>query len=167
MEVIDSRLVSMGLGLVTIIAAREAQAGANLEQIADMVSKALPKVHLRMTFDTLEYLRKGGRIGRAQAFLGTLLNVKPILTMSDGELAPVARERTRPKAVENLRRFVAGFTNIREMVVAHANDAEAAAALARSLDSVFPRERMYISAVGSVVGTHAGPGTLAVGVLEG
>jgi len=166
-EVIDSRFVSMGLGIPAIMAAKEAQTGTSLEQIIDMVNKALPKIHMRMAFDTLEYLRKGGRIGRAAAFLGTLLNVKPILTMNDGELAPVARERTRPKAVEHLRRFVAGFTNIREMVVAHANDLEAATALAQNLEAVFPRERMYISAVGAVVGTHAGPGTLAVGVLEG
>ncbi len=166
-EVIDSQFVSMGLGILSIIAAKEAQAGTSLEQIVDMVKKALPKIHMRMAFDTLEYLRKGGRIGRAQAFLGTLLNVKPILTMKDGELAPVARERTRPKAIENLRRFATGFTNIREMVVAHTNDAEAAAALAQNLDSVLPRDRMYISDVGAVVGTHAGPGTLAVGVLEG
>jgi DegV family protein with EDD domain len=166
-EVIDSRLVSMALGLVVIIAAQEAKAGANLEQIVDMVKKALPKIHIRMAFDTLEYLRKGGRIGGARAFLGTLLNVKPILTMKDGELAPVARERSRTKAIENLRRFATGFTNIREMVVVHADDPEAADALARNLGSVFPRERIYISAVGSVVGTHSGPGTLAIGVLEG
>ena len=166
-EVIDSRLVSMGLGLAAIIAAQEAKAGANLEQIIDIVKKALPKIHIRIAFDTLEYLRKGGRIGRAEAFLGTLLNVKPILTMKDGELAPVARERTRPKAIEHLRRFAAGFTNIREMAVVHANDPEAATALARQIGSILPEDRVYISAVGSVVGTHAGPGTLAVCLLEG
>jgi len=166
-EVIDSQFVSMGLGILAIMAAKEAQAGTGLDQIADKVKKALPKIHMRMAFDTLEYLRKGGRIGRAEAFLGTLLNVKPILTMKDGELAPVARERTRPKAVEHLRRFAASFANVREMVVAHADNPEAATALARSLESIFPREHMYISSVGAVVGTHAGPGTLAVGVLEG
>lgn len=87
--------------------------------------------------------------------------------MKDGELAPVARERTRRKAIEHLRRFATGFTNISEMVVAHADDPEAAVALALSLDPVFPVERIRISAIGSVVGTHAGPGTLAVGVLQG
>jgi len=166
-EVIDSRLVSMALGLVATMAAKEAQSGAKMEQIVDMVKNTLPRIHIRIAFDTLEYLRKGGRIGRAQAFLGTLLNVKPILTMDNGELAPIARERTRPKAMEHLRRFASGFTNVRELVIAHADDPDGAVALARSLDSIYPGERIDISAIGAVVGTHSGPGTLALGVLEG
>ena len=166
-EVIDSRLVVMALGLTVIAAAREAQGGATLDQLSDMAKRAASKAHLRMAFDTLEYARKGGRIGRAQALLGTLLNFKPILTLKDGAAAPVARERTRAKAIEHLRRFAAGFTHIREMAVEYATTPEEAIALAEHLSPVFPKERIYISTIGSVMGTHVGPGALGVAVLEG
>ena len=165
-EVIDSQLVLMALGLIVIAAAKEAQAGANLDQISDMVRRAIPKVHARMAFNTLDYLRKGGRIGAAQALLGTLLSFKPILTIKDGIATPVARERTWAKAVEHLRRFAIGFTNIREMAVAYTTVPEEAAALAQYLNRMFPKERVYISTVGAVTGTHLGPGALGVGVLE-
>jgi DegV family protein with EDD domain len=166
-EVIDSQLVLMALGLIVIAAAKEAQAGANLDQVIDMVRRATPKVHARMAFDTLEYLRKGGRIGAAQALLGTLLSFKPILTIKDGIATPVARERTWAKAVEHLQRFATSFSNIREMAVEYTTIPEEATALAQYLDGIFPKERIYISTVGVVTGTHLGPGALGVGVLEG
>jgi len=166
-EAIDSKYVGMALGLIAIAAAKEALAGANLQQVVDMVKKTLPKVHIRMAFDTLEYVRKGGRIGRAQAFLGTLLSVKPILTLKDGETTPIARERSRSRAIEHLYRFATGFNNIREMAVEYATTPEEATALIQRLDPAFPRERIYISTIGSVLGTHLGPGALGIGLLEG
>ena len=165
-EVIDSRLVLMPLGLVVIAAAKEAQAGARMDQVMDTAQQAMSRVHVRMAFDTLEYVRRGGRIGAARAFLGTLLNIKPILTIRDGVTTPVARERTRAKAVEHLRRFAAGFTNIKEMAVEYTTTPEEAIALAQSLDPVFPKERIYISSIGAVMGTHLGPGALGVALLE-
>jgi DegV family protein with EDD domain len=166
-EVVDSRLVLMPLGLVVIAAAKEAQTGTGMDQVIDTAQKATSRVHVRMAFDTLEYVRKGGRIGAARAFLGTLLNLKPILTIRNGVTTPVARERTRAKAVEHLRLFAASFTNIKEMAVEYTTTPEEAAALARSLDSVFPKELTYVSAVGAVMGTHLGPGALGVAILEG
>lgn len=166
-EVIDSRLVLMPLGLVVIAAAKEAQAGARMNQVMDTAKKAMSRVYVRMAFDTLEYVRRGGRIGAARAFLGTLLNIKPILTIRNGVTTPVARERTRAKAVEHLRRFAAGFTNIKEMAVEYTTTQEEAVALAQSLDHVFPKERIYISSIGAVMGTHLGPGALGVAILEG
>ena len=165
-EVIDSRLVLMPLGLVVIAAAKEAQAGARMDQVMDTAKKAISRVHVHMAFDTLEYVRRGGRIGAARAFLGTLLNIKPILTIRNGVTTPVARERTRAKAVEHLRRFAAGFTNIKEMAVEYTTTPEEAVALAQSLDPIFPRERIYISSVGAVMGTHLGPGALGIALLE-
>lgn len=165
-EVIDSQLVLMALGLIVIAAAKESQAGASLEQVVSIVGRALPKVHIRMAFDTLEYVRKGGRIGRAEAFLGTLLSFKPILTIKEGEATPVARERTRPRAIEHLRRFATGFTNIKEMAVEYTTTPEEAAALVQYLDQAFPKGRIYMSTVGSVMGTHLGPGALGVAILE-
>jgi len=166
-EVIDSQLLLMALGLVVINAAKEARAGAGLDQIVGMVKETLPRTHVRMAFDTLEYVRKGGRIGRAEAFLGTLLSFKPILTVKDGEAIPVARERTRGRAIEHLRRFATGFTNIKEMAVAHTTTPEEAAALAQSLDIIYPVGRIYAATVGSVMGTHLGPGAVGVALMEG
>ena len=165
-EVIDSQLVLMALGLLVISAAKEAQAGANLDQIVDMVTRASHKTHIRMAFDTLEYLKKGGRIGIAKALLGTLLSFKPILTVKDGIATPIVRERTRAKAIEHLRRFAGSFTDIREMAVEYTTTPEEAIALSQNLDHIFPKERIYISAVGSVMGTHLGPGALGIALLE-
>lgn len=165
-EVIDSQLVLMALGIIVIAAAKKAQSGANLDQIVAMVMKYKDKIHIRMAFDTLEYLKKGGRIGIAKAFLGTLLSFKPILTIKDGIATPIVRERTRIKAVEHLLRFANSFTNIREMAVEYTTTPEEAIALAEKLGHLFPKERIYISLVGSVMGTHLGPGALGIAILE-
>jgi len=166
-EIIDSFSAIMGLGLMCIAAAKEARAGANLEQIAAMVREAIPKIQTRMSFDTLEYLRRGGRIGRAQSFLGTKLKVNPIAGIKDGETYPFGRERSRQKAIERLYNFAAGFVNIRELAVEHATTPDEAQMLIEHLDAIFPKERIYISTVSPVVGTHVGPHVLAVSVLEG
>jgi DegV family protein with EDD domain len=166
-EVIDSRLVVMALGLIVISAAKQAQTGAGMDELLQRVKSDFSQVQVRMAFDTLEYLRKGGRIGAAQAFLGTLLNFKPILTVRDGIATPVARERTRAKAIDHLRKFAAGFSPIREMAVEYATTPDEALALAKDLDPVFPRERIHVSTIGSVMGTHLGPGALGVALLTG
>jgi len=166
-EVIDSRLVVMALGLVAMEAAREAQKGASLDQVVTAARRAVSKVRLRMAFDTLEYARRGGRIGAAKAFLGTLLNLKPILTLKDGVVAPVARVRTRAKAIEHLRRFAAESSNIKEIAVEHTTTPDEAKTLAESLTPQSPQGRIIISTIGSVMGTHLGPGALGVAVLQG
>jgi DegV family protein with EDD domain len=166
-EVIDSRLVLMALGLVVIEAAKGAQTGANLAQIVDIVRSAMPRIHVRMAFDTLEYVRRGGRIGAAQALIGTLLKFKPILTIKDGITIPVGRERTRAKAIEHLRKFATSFANISEMAVEYTTTPDEASALVRHLGSIFSEDHIYMSSIGSVMGTHLGPGALGVAILEG
>jgi DegV family protein with EDD domain len=165
-EVIDSRLVLMALGLVVIEAAKGAQTGANLAQIVDSARNAMPRIHVRMAFDTLEYVRRGGRIGAAQALIGTLLKFKPILTIKDGITIPVGRERTRAKAIEHLHKFATSFANISEMAVEYTTTPDEASAFAQHLGSIFPKERIYMSTIGSVMGTHLGPGALGVAILE-
>ena len=165
-EVIDSRTTLMALGLLVIAAAEEAQAGANLDQIADMVRRSIPKAHTRVALDTLEYLRRGGRIGRAQLFLGTMLNYKPIVAPIDGRVEGVARVRSRNKAIEHLLNFAKGFTNIRGLAVEYTTTPDEAASLAERLDSVFPKERIYVSQMGPVIGANAGPGTVGIAILE-
>lgn len=165
-EVIDSRSGVMGEGLIVIAGAKEAQSGANLEQVADAVRKAIPKAHVRVCFDTLEYLRRGGRIGRAQALLGSMLKVNPILGIKDGEAYPFGRERSRAKAIDWLYNFAKSFSNIRELAVEHANTPDEVEALVQRLDVVFPKEHIYVSTVSPVVGTHVGPHVISVAVLE-
>ena len=165
-EVINSQSAAGGEMLLVISAAKMAQSGANLDQIADWVRKAIPRVHVRMSFDTLEYLRRGGRIGKAQAFLGSLLKANPVLGIKDGETFPIARPRSRTQAINFLANFVKGFRQVEALAIEDATTPDDLEALAERLKDIVPQERIYRSKVGPVVGTHVGPQVLAVSVLE-
>ncbi len=165
-EVIDSQTVAMGLGLIVIVAAKAAQAGANLDELTDLVRRAMPRSHLIAYFDTLKYLAKGGRIGKAQGLVGAMLSIKPLLTLKDGEMTPLTRVRSLAAGMDYLYNFVAGFPNIEELAVEHATTPDEADKLVERLGSVFPKERTYRSTISPVVGTYAGPGAMAVTVLE-
>jgi len=166
-EVLNSLTVVMGLGLIVIAAAKAVKAGANLDSLVELVKGCMPKSHSIMYFDTLKYLAKGGRIGKAQGLLGSLLSVKPILTLRDGEVYPVTRLRSHAAGIDYLYKFAAGFAHIAELAVEHATTPEDADMLVRRLGSIFPAERIYRSTVSPVIGTYAGPNVLSVTVLEG
>ena len=165
-EVIDSQAGAGAEMLLVILAAKMARAGADLDQIADRVKKAIPRVHIRMTFDTLEYLRRGGRVGKAQAFLGGLLKVNPVLGIKDGAAFPIARCRNRAQARDFLVDFVKGFGRIEAMAIEDATTPDELELLAQRFKDLVPAERIYRSKVSPVVGTHVGPHVLAVSVLE-
>jgi DegV family protein with EDD domain len=165
LEVIDSLSAMVGLGLIVISAAKAAKAGANLDEVIGVVHSSMGRVDFRLAFDTLEYLRKGGRIGTAQAFLGSALKVNPILTIKNGLTEGVTRVRCRAKAVDYLGDFVMGFPDIEEVAIEDATTPDEAEILAERLYSRFPRERVYWMKVGPVIGTHVGPHVLGVGVL--
>jgi DegV family protein with EDD domain len=165
-EVIDSLKIAMSLGLIVISAAKAAQTGANLDEVANLVRKAMPRSHLMAYFDTLKYLAKGGRIGKAQGLLGAMLSIKPILAVKDGEMSPVTKLRSRTAGMDYLYNFVAGFPKVEGLAVEHATTPDDADKLVERLSSVFPKERIYRSTISPVVGTHAGPDALAVSVLE-
>jgi DegV family protein with EDD domain len=165
-EVIDSRLAIGGQMLLVISAAKMAQSGAKLDEIADWVKKAIPRVHVRMSFDTLDYLRRGGRIGKAQAFLGGLLKANPVLAIKDGNTFPIARPRGRAQAIDFLENFVKAFQGIEMLAIEDATTPDDLEILAQRLKDVVPPERVYRSKVSPVVGTHVGPHVLAVSVLE-
>ena len=165
-EVIDSRAGAGAQMLLVILAAQMAQAGANLDDIVDQVKRAIPRVHVRISFDTLEYLRRGGRIGKAQAFLGGLLKVNPILGIKDGAAFPIARCRNRAQAMDFLVNFVKGFSQLEALAIEDATTPDDLQTLAERLKDVVPPERTYLSKVSPVVGTHVGPHVLAVSVLE-
>ena len=165
-EVIDSQLVVMGLGLVVIAVAKAVRAGANLAEAAALVRRAIPRSHAIMLLDTLKYLAKGGRIGKAQGLLGSLLSVKPILTIRNGEVSPQTRVRSRAAGTDYLCSVVAGFPHLEELAVEHATTPDEADELVERLGSLFPKERIYKSTVSPVIGTYVGPQVLSVSVLE-
>jgi len=165
-EVIDSKAGAGAQMLLVISAAKMAQSGANLDQIVDWVWRALPRVHIRMSFDTLEYLRRGGRIGKAQTFLGSLLKVNPVVGIKSGATFPIARPRNRAQAMDFLVNFVKGFSDIEAVAIEDATTPDDLQTLAERLKDVVPPERIYRSKVSPVIGTHVGPHVLAVAVLE-
>lgn len=165
-EVIDSQSVAMGLGLIVVAAAKRANEGAKLDTMVEFVRNAIPRSHLVIYFDTLKYLAKGGRIGRAQGMLGSLLSVKPILTVKDGEIAPLTRVRSLGAGMDYLYNAAAGYSGIDELAVEYTTNPEDADKLMERVGSIFPRERMFRSSVSPVIGTYAGPGALALTILE-
>jgi DegV family protein with EDD domain len=156
-KVIDSTLAIMGQGLLVIEAAKKAMAGASASEIADMVVENIPRVHIRATLDTLKYLGMGGRIGKAQAWLGTMLRINPILGIKNGEAFPFARVRSRNQAVEWLYKFATSFTKVKALGVEYGTCRTEATTLARRIGSRFPKVPVYISNVNPVIGTHTVP----------
>jgi len=164
-EVVDSQWAVMAQGFIVIAAARAAQAGASLDEVLDIARGNISRVDMRAAFDTLEYLKRGGRIGKAQALLGSMLRVNPIIGLKDGEVFPFGRERSRAKAIDNLYNFVMSFPHIEELAVEDAACPDDAELLIERLGSKFPKERIYRSKTTPVIGTHTGPGLLLVAVL--
>ena len=164
-EIIDSKAGCMALGLIAIAAAKAANAGAKIDEVINMTRHNTDRSKIYFAFDTLEYLKRSGRVGAAQAFLGSMLKVNPIFTLENGEGRPVARPRSRVKAIEYLYKFAASFSKIDEMAIEDATTPDEANLLAERISSRYPRERIYMSKVSPVVGTHVGPHVLAVSVL--
>ncbi len=164
-EVIDSKSAVMGEGFVVMKTARAAQAGAGLDELVDLTRSNIPRVDFRAAFDTLEYLRRGGRIGRAQALLGSMLRVNPVITLRNGVVEPAGRTRSRAKAIDYLYDFATSYSHIEEMAVEDAACPDDANELVERLSSKFPRERIYRSRSTPVIGTHTGPGLLLVSVM--
>jgi len=165
-EVIDSQFVAMGQGLVVLAAANAAQQGASLDELTDFVRNALGRCHWITYFDTLKYLAKGGRIGKAQGLLGSVLSIKPILTIKEGEIHPVTRLRSKSAGIEYLYNFVTSFHKIEEIAVEHTTLPDEADRLAERFSAAFPNVNIRRSTVSPVLGTYGGPDALAVTVLE-
>jgi DegV family protein with EDD domain len=164
-EVIDSKWATMAQGFIVMAAARAAKDGAKIDQVVDLVRLNSRRADIRVAFDTLEYLKRGGRIGKAQVFLGTVLNVHPVLGMRDGEVYPFTRERSRAKAIDYLYHFAMSYSRIEGIAVEDATTPDEADELARRLGTKFPKERIYRAKVSPVVGAHVGPHVLGVAVL--
>ena len=159
-EVVDSASVSMGLGLVTIAAARLAKAGVSLSGVLEESHQAIKQVHIWAFFDTLKYVFRGGRLGKASALLGTMLTVRPMLTMKDGILHPAGLVRTRARGMEKLLDYVRKFQNVQDIGIVHSTTPEEAQTLRCRLSALLDKNRIYVSRLGPALGVHGGPGTL-------
>jgi DegV family protein with EDD domain len=161
-EVVDSETLSMSVGLMVIAAAEMAKAGESMDKIVAEVKKAMPESSMLFLLDTLEYLRRGGRIGKAKALLGSVLNLKPMLTVKDGELVPAGQVRTRAKGMDKLFEYVKNAGNIQDLAVVYNTTPDEAQTLAERIGSVFDREKIRIARVGPGLGAHGGPGAMLV-----
>lgn len=162
---IDSGQVSMAMGWLVIKAARAAQQGKELDEILALVEDTIPRLRLIAMLDSLEYLQKGGRIGKVRALLGAALRMKPLIQVLEGEALPVENVRTRSRALARLVEFVADMAPLEEVAVAHANAPDLAQQLAAMLAPVHPLERILICPVGAILGTHAGPGAVGAACI--
>lgn len=163
-RLVDSQQVSMGTGLLAIVAARAAQAGLGLDEIVALVEARVPRVRLLALLDTLDYVRRSGRLGPARWLLGTLLNIKPIIEVRHGEvLPPVELVRTRGHGLERLTELATEIAPFEELAVVHARAPQLAGTLLDRLATLHPRDQIICGEVGVTIGTYAGPG--AVGFI--
>ena len=161
-EVIDSKTTSMALGLIVMAAVKIANTGASVKQVAEEIRQVVTDVKLLVTFDTLKYLAKGGRIGKAKSMLGSVLNVKPLLAIKEGEFVPVAQVRSRSKGIDKLFDFAIGTPNVEDMAVIYSTTSDEAESLASRIGTEIKLEQVRIARLGPVLGVHGGPGVLAV-----
>jgi len=161
-EVVDSQLVTMGLGLLTMTAAAAARSGKRLQQVVEEVKQTIPAIHLLGLFDTLKYLARGGRIGRAKALLGSVLNVKPMLTMQDGELEPAGQVRNWANGVGRLFDFVKSSMDVQDLAIVYSTTPNEAQTLAERVGFIFTKQRIRLARLGPVLGVHGGPSILFV-----
>jgi DegV family protein with EDD domain len=165
-NVIDSESVSMGLGIITMAAARVARTDASVQKINAEIRDAMSSIHLLGVFDTMKYLLLGGRIGKAKALFGSVLNVKPVLTLRDGELHPVGLVRTQSKGIERLADFVKNALGIHELAVMHSTTPDVAQSLKERFSSLVDANRLHLARMGPALGVHGGPGLLAVALRK-
>ena len=163
-EVCDSRTGAGGMGLMILAAARAAENGGSAAEVKQSAEAAREELKIWFAVDTLDYLRRGGRIGAARAWIGTTLKIKPILTLEE-EITPIERVRTRSRAFERMvdygrQRHEAGAD---AWVVQHVQDPENAQRLVEACKPIFGSDPVFTSEVGPVIGAHVGPGLLGIG----
>jgi DegV family protein with EDD domain len=163
-EIVDSATASMGIGILVLYAARRSAAGADLATITREVNERRDRQSLFASLDTLEYLRKGGRIGGAQALLGSMLSIKPVISVIDGAVEPAGRVRTRSKALQFIiDRIPEGRVEAISVLHAMAPDVDEFVAM---LEPKVPGAEVVVGAIGPVIGVHTGPRVLGVAFIQ-
>jgi len=166
-RVIDSATSAGGLGLVALAAAHAAAGGASLDEVADAARDSRENLKMWFAIDTLEFLKRSGRIGAASAWLGSTLKIKPILTL-ESEMTPVERVRTSKRAFERMVDYARQrqASGMNAWVVQHIQAPDQAAALADRCREIFGHDAVFTSEIGPVLGAHTGPGLLGVGSIH-
>jgi len=160
-RVVDSRSITSGLGTQVLLAAEAAEGGASADEVVALVEDLARRTHVVGALDTLDNLKKGGRIGNAQALLGSLLSIKPIVDISTGSVEEAGKARTRKKALEVLRDKIAEAGAIEHLCVTHGLAPEEAEML-DLLAPLYPRDQIRVGHIGPVIGTHGGPRVMGV-----
>ena len=166
-HVLDSLCVSVGLSLIAMAAARVAKAGGKLAAVLEETRKAISQTQIRGLLETLQYLLKGGRITKAKALVGTLLNVKPILTIRDGEIIQAGMARSYAKGLEQMFEFVKNVPKLQEVAIVQSTVPEEANALKNRIASIIDEKKILMSRLGAGLGVHGGPGTILVAARGG
>jgi len=170
-EVIDTHTAMMAQGFSVLAAAKVAADGGTMEDVAKAVREVVPKVHLIWTMDTLDYMRRGGRVSLPQAILASWLNVKPIVAIVEGKVAPVAKVRKRPKSIEKVLELaeqeISGKKGPLHMAVMHGDVPEEVEQLKQRVEERFQCSELIVSEISPVVGTHTGPETLGLAFYNG
>ncbi len=170
-SVVDSKSTSVGQGLLLQAALAMLDAGATRNEIVAKLEQMREQIRIVFVLETLEYLQKGGRIGKAQAFVGTLLKFKPLLGIVDGEVVPLTRVRSRAKALEAVQELLLAQVSARgpqvRMAVTQALVEEEARAVGQKLKAHLGAGDFFVSELGPVLGVHVGPGTIGIGVYPG
>lgn len=160
--VIDSHLASIALALVVVKAAQAARHSDSYQEVAEQARRDLGQTGVFFFVDTLEYLQKGGRIGKAQAFVGSLLHVKPILTLQEGEVHPLERQRNRERAMRRIVELTGERGPVQQLAVAYSTEPTWADDLRGRLSDLLPAEQIITSRFGPAIGTYVGPGALGL-----
>ncbi|MCL4368731.1 MAG: DegV family protein [Actinobacteria bacterium] len=163
--VVDSLTTSFGLGMITERVAKLAAEGASLEACADLARSLVPRGRLVVGLDTLEFLRRGGRIGRARALAANLLSIKLVFEVLDGEVVPVDRVRTRSAVVRRVAERVSELGPLEELAICYGDDPEPAQQLRALLEGAVPGLAILSGRIGPVLGAHLGPGVFAACAL--
>ncbi len=166
-HVVDSLCVSVGLSLIAMAAARVAKAGGKLADVLEETKKAISQTQIRGLLETLQYLLKGGRITKTKALVGTLLKVKPILNIRDGELFQAGMARSYAKGLEQLFDFVKNVHNLQEVAIVQSTVPDEANELKNRIASIIDEKKIMMARLGPGLGVHGGPGTILVAARGG
>jgi len=164
--VIDSGTTCLGLGLLVLQAASMARDGATLAEIVRVTKASVPKTRFFGALGTLEYLRRGGRIGRATSLLGSMLHVSPVVGLQDGVVYPIARVRGQRRALDRICQLVESYGPLAYLAVGHTTDEAGMMELAERLSVLFPAARMLRAQCGATLGTYLGPGGFGVALIQ-
>ena len=164
-RVIDSRSLTGGLGTMVLEAAAAARNGADVDAVVALVESMIPRTEIYGGLDTLENLKKGGRIGSAKALLGSMLSVKPIIHIADGAVEEAGKQRTRKRALEWMRDQLFGEGPVEKLSILHGQAPDIDVFL-DMISERYPREQIRLGTIGAVIGTHGGPGVIGMCYLR-